>query len=126
MKRYTLPSDGFSSKSEEKIFWQRAIKGYRGSKLSRIEFCERNGLKLSSFKRWVTQLNMELTKAAVCSEGLNFAQVKVSEAKEVSVNEKFSEAAKFEVELSSGDKVRLPLSKDVLLMTINVLKRQGC
>ena len=73
-------------------------------------------------------LNIGLDKrpTLVCTEGLNFVQVKIGEAKEVSVNEKLSEATKFEVELSSGDKVRLPLSKDVLVMTINLLKRQGC
>jgi len=126
MKRYNLPTNGFASKSEEKRFWQKVITGQRGGKLSRIEFCERNGLKLSSFKRWVTQLNKELVKDDGCTEGLDFVQVKVSETKDLPVIGKFSKDAKFEIELLSGDKLRLPLIKEVLLMTINILKGERC
>lgn len=126
MNRYKLPATGFASKGDEKIFWQRVLEGYRGSKLSRIAFCEHYGLKLSSFKRWVTRLNRELTKKDAGSEGLNFVQVKVSGTKEVRAKDKFFKEAEFEIELLSGDKLRLPLCKDILLMTIKVLKGQRC
>jgi hypothetical protein len=122
MNQYELPVNGFVNKSDEQLFWQRVIMGQRRSRLTQVEFCKRYGLKRTSFKRWVLQLNREAAKQDTKSRALNFVQVKVGETIKPADNAGFTEDSKFEIELLGGNKLRLPLDKDLLIMVINLLK----
>jgi hypothetical protein len=122
MNRYKLPANGFENKRDEQVFWRRVIMGQRRSRLTGVEFCKRYGLKQANFRRWTLRLKREAGKEDIESKGLNFMQVKVGETIKPAVNSRFSEESKLEVELLGGNKVRLPLEKDLLIMVINLLK----
>ena len=117
MKKYTLPEEGFADRESRAAFWREAITAQRKSKLTRIEFCNRNGLPQESFKNWVTKINKG-TRA-------EFVQLKLEPEQKPDVPKLLG---RLEIQLSGGDIIKLcgePLP-GLLEMAINVLERQRC
>lgn len=120
MKQYTLPGNGFSTKEERESFWREVITAQRESELTQKKFCERNGLKISSFKSWVRKVNQGL----VVKEP-RFVQVEVKTEADENVARVIGG---LEIKLLTGEIIKLsgmPLS-DLLRTAIMVLRNVSC
>jgi hypothetical protein len=42
--------------------WENRIEAYKSSGLTAVKWCEKNNLKINTFKYWVTRLNKEKKK----------------------------------------------------------------
>jgi len=67
------------SKNENKENWLNLVKKYETSGLSQKAFCEKNNLKLSSFRYWVSKASSNPSDKKDYKEEFEFASISISQ-----------------------------------------------
>ena len=107
---------GRSTSRSGEQYWRRMIAERKASGLAVAAFCAQKGLTESSFYYW--QKRLRGTKGA--SDEPVFLPVTVRAA------EMAEAAERIEVTLSGGQVISLPLTRENLVMVVNVLEGRAC